>query len=378
MFGQTIVATGYRARRFRCCAAYEPIGRRLLVASSDGGRTWRRRAGPSANGEVELLTRSTWVVSRPRDNGGLEVRQAALFRSDDAGRHWRRLALPLRTELARFATPTLGVASAPGEGCPRAWQLWRTTDGGRTWRAVPGTCGPPLVDLDVLSERRLVAAQADDQDADRPRSIVRRSDDGGSTWNVIRRERGKRIVRLAFADAARALAVHQRPRDYGRIIDIRLRATTDGGRTWSRRSLPYARYPILSSHTVGAKTPRAFVGTRHAWAGDEAAGVVWRTADAGRTWRLSAEPASLLPSEPTLSGPRPTLSVWTAAGPATSSDGGRTWAPTRWPSKRAIALAERRDAYRALDHVTSAQVPHTPGPGSLSLSRAPGHTSPST
>ena len=340
--GATIVASGYRSPRRRCCPALDPLGRALVVASSDRGRTWRRRPAPPGGGAVHPLTPRVWVVTRRGEE--YPRRPTTLLRSDDAGRHWRRRALPRGAELVRFASGAVGFASARGVQCPRASQLWRTGDGGRTWAPVPRTCGPPLADLDVVSERVLFAAHADPENFDRRFSVVRRSDDGGLTWRTVWRDHYRGILDLAFSDTRRVLAVVDQAHADGYVSHRWLRASADGGRTWSDRALPYARWRYATASTDGAELPTAFWGRRHAWAGDEGAGIVWRTADGGRTWRLSADPGSLAPSEPTLGGPDGAVTVRTAAGPATSRDGGRTWQLSRWPPAVAIALAERRGA----------------------------------
>jgi photosystem II stability/assembly factor-like uncharacterized protein len=324
--GTTIVASGHRALRPRCCPAFKTTGRALVVVSDDRGLTWSRRIAPPGGGAVEALSPRVWVALR---QGEVYTRRpATLARTEDAGRHWRRIAVPRRTSLVRFASRSVGFASAPATGCARKAQLWRTADGGQTWTPVAGTCGDPLVDLDVVSARVLFAAHSGSWSKGRRRGVVRRSDDGGLTWRTIRRDPYQGILGLAFADARHAFAVVDQGHAEGYRYHRWLRASSDGGRTWADRP----------------EVPTAFAGPRHAWAGDDGAGIVWRTADGGRTWRMSADPRSLAPSEPTLGGDHGQVTVRTAAGPATTRDGGRTWQLARFPPAPATAVAERRGA----------------------------------
>jgi len=179
------------------------------------------------------------------------------------------------------------------------------------------------------------------------------STDGGRSWRVLWRERRWQVVRLAFADAEHGFVVDElyHPGAGGGYYCPRLRATADAGRTWSSRTIAYYNRECDSAGSGGGpQVPSAFLGTRYAWAGDDGAGVVWRSSDGARTWRVSAEPRSLGLMELTsrdLAGAAGALTVQTAAGPASSSDGGRTWKPSAWPSDRAIALGERRGAYLA-------------------------------
>jgi photosystem II stability/assembly factor-like uncharacterized protein len=197
----------------------------------------------------------------------------------------------------------------------------------------------------------LLTAQSYDEYGTVPRSIVRRSLDGGRSWHVLWTQRGGSVTKLAFVSPAVGLVVDER--NYagpsGGCTFQRIRATLDAGRTWTTRSLPYSVRECSSGGTGGGTYfPTAFVGLRHAWAGDEGAGVVWRTSDGARSWRASANPATL---GYTLVGgtgialsPRGVVAE-SAVGPALSDDGGQTWVPAVWPSQRAIALAQRRNAF---------------------------------
>ena len=77
---------------------------------------------------------------------------------------------------------------------------------------------------------------------------------------------------------------------------------------------------------------------------------MWRTSDGGRTWRASAEPrtlgyTTLAPFSMALTDRG--LAVRTAAGPAVSRDGGRTWTLARPPSRVEIEGLERRHRFRS-------------------------------
>jgi photosystem II stability/assembly factor-like uncharacterized protein len=362
--GRSIAALGHKEPGTPdAMGRFEPrTARWLVLASSDGGRTWRRLAAPSGGGVLEALTPRAWVFARPLDTNNYPVRRTVAYRSTDAGRQWQRLVLPRDTLYVRFATPVLGFAGARGQECPRMPQLWRTSDGGRTWRSVAGTCGPPLVDLDVVSPHVLFAAQSQGEYPGPARSVVSRSMDGGRSWRVLWREHGREIVRLAFADSRRGFAVDRRwrPGAGGGYYCPRLRATTDAGRTWGSRTLPYYDWVCQGAAGAGPQAPSAFVGTQHAWAGDEGAGVVWRTSDGARSWRVSAESRSLGFMQLTrreLAATDDRVTVQTAAGPASSNDGGETWTLSGWPSEREIALAQRRGAYLATASDSDRSIP---------------------
>ena len=323
-----------------------PNGPRVLLISDDGGRTWAKRTGLRipADANLQLLTPRAWLTFRPYL---LDYEQARLLRSDDGGLSWRRLPVPAGAQVVRFVTPSLGLASASSRFCPGAafdpkdfpgMQLWRTADGGLTWRAVRGTCGAESsdADIDAVNPKLIFVVQSG---SDREgTSLLRRSTDGGQTWKTIFRDPTSGAFNVHFADARHGFLEE----DLGRHLPYfgyeLLASTSDGGRTWTR-------------HGVPADLPITYYG-RDVWIGHDLSGVIWHTANGGKSWRLTTAarfldpggPDLLEPHDPTLAGSG-RLVIDTGAGPAVSSDGGRTWAPARWPADRAVATAERTNAW---------------------------------
>lgn len=109
------------------------------MASGDGGRTWRvvgRIAGADLSGGQFLSRRRGYAWGGWLAPQGSEL--GAIWRTTDGGRSWRRVtdgtytvaALAMRTAAAgeRIVTSTVGPSSL--------WQ--RTGDGGRTWTTILG------------------------------------------------------------------------------------------------------------------------------------------------------------------------------------------------------------------------------------------------
>ena len=119
VLGQTVVASAAVNPRDHGIAS----SGRLLLASHDGGRTWREKRPPPGDAAVQPMTSRIWIASSPRsvypDEHG-----ATLFRSGDGGANWRRLAVPRAAELVRFATPSLGFASAYAQTCQSLRKRW--------------------------------------------------------------------------------------------------------------------------------------------------------------------------------------------------------------------------------------------------------------
>jgi photosystem II stability/assembly factor-like uncharacterized protein len=345
--GKTVVAFGRFLKLVRQGDSWgERRGSMFLLATSNGGQSWRRLPPIGTPELLQVVTPTTWITAL----AGYGQPGNVLFRTEDAGRHWRRLKLPLGTGFVRFASASLGFAGAPSPSCsPNA--LWRSINGGASWHVIHGTCGPPLIDVDPVSERIVFAVQSDTAwSTNRPPGVIRRTIDGGESWSVQWRSKGYGILEAAFSDAESGFVVDQRwyPGTSGGYVCPRARATEDGGRTWSLRALPYStRGACMDAAGGGSRLPTAFVGARYAWAGDEGGGVVWRTTDGGITWRVTAEPRTLGQTELDWSLQRATTGpvVETAAGPIRTHDRGSSWFPARSVSRKEDALASGLVSY---------------------------------
>jgi photosystem II stability/assembly factor-like uncharacterized protein len=308
----------------RACCAYPPARPRVLV-TADGGRHWRRRRVPAAVARSMLLVPAarTWYAAGRR-----------LLVSRDGGRTWSARSLPRGAALTTFASAEVGFTVAR-TSCGR--QIWKTTDGGGTWRPLPITCARSYSSLEFVdAQTGWAATGVRDYDygseLEAGPVLIRRTDDGGATWRTVSRVTRWQLpdTRLHFADSRHGWAVSRATQAGAHAHFSSLHRTVDGGRSWS-----VVRYPAL---------PSAFSGANAAWAGDEAGGQLWRTTDSGRSWQLRVRPANVWPSA-LLVATRSRLVIDGAAGTLRSGDGGRSWSSTPAPSAPAIAGALHQPAY---------------------------------
>jgi photosystem II stability/assembly factor-like uncharacterized protein len=320
------VAVGNVVLQRQEVGAMPPL-RPVVLVTDDGGTHWRRRRMPAAVAvsELELPRAQTWYA----------VGRRLLVSRDDGG-IWSARSLPRAAALTTFPSASVGYAEAP-TSCGE--QLWKTSDGGFSWRRLVGTCASSYSSLDFIDQRTgWTATGIRDYDYGtgiRPGPLViRRTDDGGATWRTVYRStKWLADTRLHFTDGRRGWAVSQASAEGAHAHFTAVHRTVDGGRTWRA--------------VHDAALPTAFVGPEAAWAGEAADGLLWWTTDGGNSWRLRVRPEFVWPRA-LLVATRSTLVIDSAAGTLRSYDVGRAWSSTPPPSGPAIARALHEAAYLRL------------------------------
>ena len=224
----------------------------------------------------------------------------ALLLSRDGGRHWNRAGeLPGRPGLVSFAGARRGYALIGEQG-------YRTSDGGRTWRAVGPRLKDPPTYARLFPAGVLVAALPD--------GTARRSGDSGATWSTAGRLPRGTAWAVSFATAETGLAYL----GDGRSPD--LYETRDGGRTW-RLLLRVPKVPRGEAPGQNLALDAEGFGILQEYGGG---GAYLVTHDGGRTWRTLELPELADTAGLTVAGRNLAL---LAANDRLyrSSDGGRDW-----------------------------------------------------
>jgi photosystem II stability/assembly factor-like uncharacterized protein len=171
-----------------------------LLATSDGGQTWRRRASPctqtvASGAVIDLVTPSLgWIVCLGQPGAGNEAK--AVFRTTDGGQSWSAgasaVTYPRRSVhggLGGYGYP-LGIAFA-ADGFGILWEsrgtLYVTRDRGIHWRAEPKIARP---ELDFGRGAAAFAGGRGLVLLGRGSSIPARllaTDDAGRTWHLVHR-----------------------------------------------------------------------------------------------------------------------------------------------------------------------------------------------
>lgn len=241
-----------------------PAVARRLWYSADAGASWEDLA-PRFPGTFEsvwgLLARGphVWVL------GGWSPE--ASYGSDDGGKTWRRLSLPDGFEPFHAVTPadapldelaTVYLLGASRNGRKqRVPALFRSDDGGNTWRELP------------LPEH------------------------AATLWQLARDE-------IAFATVDHGMialpaqglkhvrhGVWEKPPGATACVLV----TEDGGQTWTSRDLPNEELTPTALWQDPANPDHAFVGVWNAWQAQHGTPrrgpALYETFDAGRTWTIA-------------------------------------------------------------------------------------------
>ena len=225
-----------------------------VARTRNGGRTWRRA------GLAQKTVFALAVAPRaPRTVLAAFGGRAA--RTTDAGAHWRRgRGLPAddyRSVSIAPSAPRVAYAGTFSHG------LFRTRDGGRTWRHTKLTATIFAIAVHPRRPRTVWAAGAG----------LYRSRDGGRTWKTLPVDPG--IELDAVAVDPRHPSVLYVGIDGGALIK-----STDGGDQWTAPTAP----PPMPSVQAIAIDPR-HAGTAYAGGYDpDGRGGVYSTHDGGSAW----------------------------------------------------------------------------------------------
>lgn len=165
-----------------------------------------------------------------------------------------------------------------------------TTDGGRTWRvdSIPGAARLDLRSIHAFDERTAVAASAGESVLGQ--ANIFRTENGGRTWKrVFTTETvGVFLDAIAFWDSRHGIVLSD-PVD-GKFFLLR---TDDGGRTWSRIP-PDALPPVLPGEAAFAASGSCLTvrGSSEVWIGTGGAATarVFHSSDRGATWSVADTP----------------------------------------------------------------------------------------
>ena len=304
-------------------AAVPPVVQRGQVASAIAS-LW-------GSYQFHFLNRSVGFAA-PDPMVGQSFLSGVLLRTPDGGRSWALVRLPGGTPTGglAFLDAKRGFATGAVNGTDRSKscpldQLWATSDGGSSWRAVPGTCtGYQLTTLDFPNATTGFAGggQYLKYSGYGQELGIMRTTDGGRRWTWVYRASVPGAIALdinpfgevAFFDSSDGLAL-----DGGQTtggdgpVGGHLWRTSDGGRHWVQLNVTGLR--LVLDGPDGAWLVGGQIG--------EGGDVLLRSLDRGRSWAPVGNPGYVKINA--LAGYGSRLWVSTEAGSFSSYDGGHHW-----------------------------------------------------
>ena len=308
---------------------------RGVFRSTNGGRSWRSAGlvlptsadGSSVAGVTSLVVdpRTPSAVyaglNRQWDGGkwsGGTTYRRAIFKTTDGGRTWRALGvIGQPVAISPTGPPTLYAAAGGDGGTSR---LLRSVDAGRSWQPADSGLPPSFLwalAFDPTTPGLVYAAMGQ-------RGIFE-SSDGGGKWRAVRVAAAYRLVTAIAVDPRHPLTVYAGT-DNGVIKSL------DGARTWRMANAAMGAH----GRDRGYKQVTALlVDGRNAgtvYASTDCAGI-FKSTDAGHSW--AAANAGLVPrcgwSYALALDPRASQTMYTAdraRGVLKSVDGGARWKMT--------------------------------------------------
>jgi photosystem II stability/assembly factor-like uncharacterized protein len=259
----------------------------IVLATADGGRTWREVPVDADGVSIEPEGRNVWRREWKYDDAR-EVREDSLQASNDYGATWHPLPSPPPHNgfILGFVRPTAEVAYVFSDGRRHPYEdeagsaplLARTIDGGRSWTTlVPPCTGYPGAGLEASTPRDLwfECVEQPASGAMQTKHLFR-SSDGGDHWS------GDLGTPNAGAGGELAVASPTRACVGGSRTGIT--CTFDGGRTWKQAALSGGQ----ENYFDGGVDVVKFFGLR-GWAtgfttSDRPLNLVWRTNNGGKSW----------------------------------------------------------------------------------------------
>lgn len=289
-----------------------------------------------------------------------------ILRSSDGGKNWKKVTppeLPLtgKTAVAYFLDATrawVTYAAQPTGSAPTQFAVWRTTDGGATWKATNTSLSG--LTMESFSPSQVAFFDANNgwlmsllgAGMNHTYFAIYKTGDGGATWKAVVTP-NKNNVPMACSKSGAWF----RDANHGYLAGscngvqkgLYLYATSDGGATWALVSLPapsgLANAYTQDSNACGADAPRFFDAQKgmitvrctdmnasktYRW--------VYRTLDGGTTWTSTPLPRAygdlyFLNSDSGWYLGQTAADVFSGVNVYQTTDGGKTWkqiSGTQW------------------------------------------------
>jgi photosystem II stability/assembly factor-like uncharacterized protein len=260
-----------------------------IVRTANAGRTWQALRpnlcrSPSASTAAPcgpLVALDFVDHARGRALVSSNDTSGTLLASSDGGSSWTVVAPTPFAGGVHFADPVNGWGSG------RRGELYRTTDGGKTWRTVTipegaaGATTSPIGTAQFFGRDGVVAARLALTLSGRPTLAVYESHDGGSTWTTRSAPADPEVNVVNDIDYRFSAAG---PSDWALLFGTHVFLTHDAGRHWS--TLTPTTGPLGDIDLGSSSSAWMLAAAPTCTTADDDCGntLLWHTRDGGETW----------------------------------------------------------------------------------------------
>ena len=314
---------------FTLAALARPLGAQWIIQSSGTAAEFR--------GLHAVNDRVVWAAGR----GGV------VARTTDGGAHWTADSIPGASSLFLIAIRALDQRRAWALGTAfsggSAARIYRTDDGGRSWRlqyenTTPGVFFDGLAFWDANN-----GIAFGDPLEGRFTLLVTR--DGGAHWTPVSAERSPQAEEgeAAFAASGTAIALGGKREVWigtGGGPRARVLYSADRGTSWRVMETPAVAGPAKGIFGLAFRDRRHGVAVGGDYQNREASGAnLMLTADGGRTWRLVTSPGLAGVQYGVSAARRRTFVSVGPTGSAISNDDGAGWRRLEGPGFNTVSCA---------------------------------------
>jgi photosystem II stability/assembly factor-like uncharacterized protein len=265
-----------------------------LIVALVVGLNWAGRPPPS---KLAITAKSQPITAMHFFNPdtGWVVSSEKLLMTRDGGAHWRDITPgppepPIQLSTAHFLDPAHGWTGAVGGFGTQAVTIFRTSDGGTSWRSSDVTVDQPLgISLDFVDPQHgwLVVATQTTNGFARFGQLFQTAD-GGATWTTLPPAPSGHDVRFSSLLTGWSL---------GANFD-QLYFTRDGGHVWQQQNVPIpAAYTDTSPHVDLPVFVDSRLGVLPVMLADGSVQLDF-SVDGGATWASDAARAPLFIRQP--------------------------------------------------------------------------------
>ena len=246
-----------------------------VFKSVDGGRTWRAANRGLAGNSVDALAidpqePTTLYAGANRD--GFTVRKGGVFKTTNGGRTWKAVNAGL---VGNQDVEALAIdPHKPATLYVTSWgEIFKTTNGGRLWRAVNAGLSGSLVYALALDPKNPATLYAGGES-------LFKSTDGGRAWRAVTTGLGRfKGVQALAIDPRRAETIYVGTHYDDRIVShSRVFKSTNGGRSWRAANAGLPKDTSVEAFAIDPVTPTTVYAGTH---GDG----VFKSTNGGRRWR---------------------------------------------------------------------------------------------